>query len=128
MNHRKYFFSCALTLARLQFFVVFFFNLCSRKELERFLIYKHITTIIPPYMELQLEKDSGKNNGSSTVVTLNIDTIFMFLFLILQKYLKVKFLTLLPSKFLPLMYIRLSYWTVSKKIEFNLFLSMFQIA
>ena len=60
-------------------------------------------------MQLQREKGSGKNNKDSTVLTLNIDTDFMFYFLILQKYSIIKFLTLLPLKFLPIMYIRLSY-------------------
>ena len=60
-------------------------------------------------MQLEGGKDSGRNSESSTVVTLNIDTDFMFYFLILQKYSKFKFLTLLPSKFLTIMYIRLSY-------------------
>ena len=60
-------------------------------------------------MQLQGEKDSGKNNEKSNDVTLNIDTDFMFYFLILQKYSKIKFLTLLPSNFLTIMYIRLSY-------------------
>ena len=60
-------------------------------------------------MQLQEEKDSSKNNKNSTVVILNSDTDFMFHFHKLQKYLKIKFLTLLPSKFLPIMYIRLSY-------------------
>ena len=60
-------------------------------------------------MQLQGEKDSGKNNENSTVVILNIDTDFMFHFRKLQKYSKIKFLVLLPSKFLPIMYIRLSY-------------------
>ena len=60
-------------------------------------------------MQLQGEKDSGKNNENSNDVTLNIDTDFMFYFLILQKYSKIKFLTLLPSNFLTVMYIRLSY-------------------
>ena len=50
-------------------------------------------------MQLQGEKDSGKNNENSIDVTLNNDTHFMFYFLILQKYSKAKFLTLLPSKF-----------------------------
>ena len=60
-------------------------------------------------MQLQEEKDSSTNNENSTVVILNIDTDFMFHFHKLQKYSKIKFLTLLPSKFLPIMYIRLSY-------------------
>ena len=60
-------------------------------------------------MQLPGEKDSGKNDKNSTVITLNIDTDFTFSFLILQKYSKIKFLTLLPSKVLPIMYIRLSY-------------------
>ena len=60
-------------------------------------------------MQLEGGKDSGRNSENSTVVTLNIDTDFMFYFLILQKYSKFKFLTLLPSKFLTIMYIRLSY-------------------
>ena len=63
---------------------------------------------MPPYMQLQAEKDSGKNKKNSTVVTLNIDTDFMFYFALLKKHLEIKFLTLLPSKFLPIMYIRLS--------------------
>ena len=79
----------------------------GRKQKD-FLISKHKTTIIPPYMQLQGEKDNGKNKENSTDVTLNIDTDFMFYFLILQKYSKIKFLTLLPSKFLTKMYIRLS--------------------
>ena len=60
-------------------------------------------------MELQREKGNGKNNEHSTVVILNIDTDSMFHFRKLQKYSKIKFLTLLPSKYLPIMYIRLSY-------------------
>ena len=60
-------------------------------------------------MQLKGEKDSNKNKKNSTAVTLNTDTDFMFYFLILQKYSKIKFLTLLPSKFLKIMYIRLSY-------------------
>ena len=60
-------------------------------------------------MQLQGEQDSGKNNENSTVVTLSIDTDFVLYFLILQKYSKSKFLTLLPSKFLQIMFIRLSY-------------------
>ena len=60
-------------------------------------------------MQLQGEKDSGKNNENSTVVILNIDTDFMFHFRKLKKYAEIKFLTHLPSKFLPIMYIRLSY-------------------
>ena len=60
-------------------------------------------------MQLQGEKDSGKNNENSNDVALNIDTDFMFYFLILQKYSKIKFLTHLPSNFLTIMYIRLSY-------------------
>ena len=79
-------------------------------------------------MQLQGEKDSGKNNENSIDVTLNNDTHFMFYFLILQKYSKAKFLTLLPSKFLTIMYIRLSYILFRKKIEFNPFLSMFKIS
>ena len=79
-------------------------------------------------MQLQGEKDSGKNNENSIDVTLNNDTHFMFYFLILQKYSKAKFLSLLPSKFLTIMYIRLSYILFRKKIEFNPFLSMFKIA
>ena len=63
---------------------------------------------MPPYMQLQAEKDSGKNKKNSTVVTLKIDTDFMFYFPLLKKHLEIKFLTLLPSKFLPIMYIRLS--------------------
>ena len=64
---------------------------------------------MPPYMQLQAEKDSGKNKKNSTVVTLNIDTDFMFYFPLFKKHLEIKFLTLLPSKFLPIMYIRLSW-------------------
>ena len=60
-------------------------------------------------MQLQEEKDSSTNNENSTVVILNIDTDFMFHSHRLQKYSKIKFLTLLPSKFLPIMYIRLSH-------------------
>ena len=56
-------------------------------------------------MQLQGEKHNGKNKENSTDVTLNIDTDFMFYFLILQKYSKIKFLTFLPSKFLTIMYI-----------------------
>ena len=63
---------------------------------------------MPPYMQLQAEKDSGKNNKNSTVVTLNIDTDFMFYFPLLKKHSEINFLTLLPSKFLPIMHIRLS--------------------
>ena len=36
-------------------------------------------------MQLQGEKDSGKNNENSTVVILNIDTDFMFHFRKLRK-------------------------------------------
>ena len=53
-------------------------------------------------MRLRGEKDSGKNNENSAVIILNIDTK-------LRKYSKIKFLTLLRSKFRPIMYIRLSY-------------------
>ena len=60
-------------------------------------------------MQLQGEKDSDKNNENSTIVILNIDTDFMSHFRKLQKYSKIKFLTLLPSTFLPVMYIRISY-------------------
>ena len=60
-------------------------------------------------MQLQGEKDSDKNNENSTIVILNIDTDFMLHFRKLQKYSKIKFLTLLPSIFLPVMYIRISY-------------------
>ena len=60
-------------------------------------------------MQLRGEKGSGKNNENSAVIILNIDTNFTFCFRKLQKYSKIKFLTLLPSKFLPIMYIRLSY-------------------
>ena len=60
-------------------------------------------------MQLQGEKDSDKNNENSTIVILNIDTDFMLHFRKLQKYSKIKFLILLPSTFLPLMYIRISY-------------------
>ena len=42
---------------------------------------------------------------------------FQGFFLKLQKYSKIKFLTVLPSKFLPVIYISLSYSTVSKKID-----------
>ena len=58
-------------------------------------------------MQVQEEKGNGKNNEHSTVVILNIDTDFMFHFRKLQKYSKIKFLTLLPSKYLPIMYSRL---------------------
>ena len=34
-----------------------------------------------PYMQLQGEKDSGKNNENSTVAILNTDTDFMLVFL-----------------------------------------------
>ena len=60
-------------------------------------------------MQLQREKDSGKNNENCTDVTLNIDTDFTFYFLILQRCSKINFLKLLPSTFLIIMYIRLSY-------------------
>ena len=60
-------------------------------------------------MQLQGQKDSGKNSKNSTVAILDIDTDFMSFFLKHQKYSKVKFLTLVPSKFLPIIYIRLSY-------------------
>ena len=60
-------------------------------------------------MQLQREKDSGKNNENCTDVTLNINTDFTFYFLILQKCSKINFLKLLPSTFLIIMYIRLSY-------------------
>ena len=56
----------------------------GRKQKD-FLISKHKTIIIPPYMQLQGEKDNGKNKENSTDVTLNIDIDFMFYFLILQK-------------------------------------------
>ena len=63
------------------------------------------TTIIQPYMQLQGEKGSGgkkkktkKNNENSSFLTLNINTDFMLDFLIIQKYSKIRFLTLLPSK------------------------------
>ena len=42
-------------------------------------------------------KKAAKKNKIVIVVTLNIDTDFMFDFLILQKSLKIKFLTDLPS-------------------------------
>ena len=58
-------------------------------------------------MQVQGEKGNGKNNEHSTDVILNIDTDFMFHFRKLQKYSKIKFLTLLPSKYLPIMYSRL---------------------
>ena len=80
-------------------------------------------------MQQQVEKDNDeKNNENSTVTIINTDTGFMFHFRKLQKYPKIKFLTLLPSKCLPIMYIRLSYETASKKIQFKLFLSMLKIA
>ena len=60
-------------------------------------------------MQLRGEKDSGKNNENSAVIILNIDTDFMFYFCNLQKHSKIKVLTLLLLKFLPIMYIRLSY-------------------
>ena len=60
-------------------------------------------------MQLQREKDSGKNNENCTDVTLNIDTDFTFYFLILQKCSKINFLKLLPSTFLIIIYIRLSF-------------------
>ena len=60
-------------------------------------------------MQLQRKKDSGKNNENCTDVTLNIDTDFTFYFLILQRCSKINFLKLLPSTFLIIMYIRLSY-------------------
>ena len=60
-------------------------------------------------MQLQRKKDSGKNNENCTDVTLNIDTDFTFYFVILQKCSKINFLKLLPSTFLIIMYIRLSY-------------------
>ena len=40
-------------------------------------------------MQLKTEKDSSKNNKNSTVVTLDIDTDFLFYSLIRQKYSKI---------------------------------------
>ena len=37
-------------------------------------------TIITPYMQLQGQKDSGKNNEHSIVVMLYIDTDFTFFY------------------------------------------------
>ena len=54
-------------------------------------------------MQLQGGKNSGKKNENSTVVTSNNDNDFMLYILILQKYPKIKFLKLLPSKFLTIM-------------------------
>ena len=47
-------------------------------------------------MQLQREKDAGKINYCNVTVILNAD--FEFDFFILQKYLKIKFLTLPSSK------------------------------
>ena len=78
--------SCSVSI------LCFFKNIAFKEEINKeFLVYEYKN------LYTTTTKGNSKNNENSIGVTLNIDTYFMFGFL-LQKFSKIKFLTHLLNK------------------------------
>ena len=76
-----------------------FLKFVLKKEIIKdFTIYEHRTTIRQPHMQLRGEKNSYKNSESCIIVTLNVDTNFMFDFFMLQQSSTIKLITSYPHK------------------------------